>query len=63
VKKAERKRNDTVRTGGNGKQLCTILLNFMTARELSPYIVLGRMTLPKVSVKGVITERGLWSIL
>jgi hypothetical protein len=48
-------KNVTVRTGGNKKQQCTVMLCVIAnGRKLPPYIALKRKTLPKVNVKGVI---------
>jgi hypothetical protein len=48
-------KNVTVRTGGNEKQQCTVMLCITAdARKFVPYVVLKRKTLPKVNVKGVI---------
>jgi hypothetical protein len=50
-------KNVTVKTGGNEKQQCTVMLCFTTdGRKLPPYIILRRKTLPKVNVKGVIVQ-------
>jgi hypothetical protein len=50
-------KNVTVRTGGNEKQWCPVMLCItVDSRKLPPYIVLTRKTLPKVNVKGVIIQ-------
>jgi hypothetical protein len=44
-------KNVTVRTGGNEKQRCTVMLCISAdGRKLPPYIVLKRKTVPKVNV-------------
>jgi hypothetical protein len=50
-------KNVTVRTGGNEKQRCTVMLcNMADGRKLPPYMVLKMKTVPKVNVKGVIIQ-------
>jgi hypothetical protein len=50
-------KNITVRTGGNEKQWCTVMLCITAdGRKLPPYIVLKRKILPKVNVKGVFIQ-------
>jgi hypothetical protein len=50
-------KNVTVRTGGNEKQQCSVMLCITAnGRKLLPYIVFKRKTLPKVNVKGVIIQ-------
>jgi hypothetical protein len=50
-------KNVTVRTGGNEKQWCVVMLCIMAdCRKLLPYVILKRKTLPKVNVKGVIIQ-------
>jgi hypothetical protein len=49
-------KNVTVRTGGNEKQRCTVMLCIVAeGRKLPPY-VFRRKTLPKVNVKDVIIQ-------
>jgi hypothetical protein len=50
-------KNVSVRTGGNKKQRCMVMLRITAdGRKLPPNIVLKRKTLPKVNVKGVIIK-------
>jgi hypothetical protein len=50
-------KNVTVRTGGNEKQQCMVILCITAdGRKLPPYIILKTKTLPKVNVKGVIIQ-------
>ena len=47
----------TIRTGGNEKQRCTVML-CITADgiKLLPYVILKRKRIPKVDIKGVIVQ-------
>jgi hypothetical protein len=50
-------KNVTVRTSGNEKQRCMVMLCITAdGRKLPPYIVFKRKTLPKVNVKVVIIQ-------
>jgi hypothetical protein len=50
-------KNVTVRTGGNEKPWCMVMLCIMVdGRKLLPYIILKKKTLPKVNIKGVVIQ-------